>query len=634
MRWSIRAASCPKRFASAANGQVNLTVPRNSTHGLGYVIYGLAGPQGNVSLAGTSGVLAGATPTAANNGTAARQPRHRDGRLFTLRLNTTPVTLPAPAGESNPVRDVHADGDTAMFKIDGGVDLNDSCGSRRRHTGQHDLRIREFHHDSHARLHLPDGNGNVGTGVGALRASDRCDAACRGSALCDGPRPFDIETPRRAATAVRRYSPIFDGTIYVDRLPPEAAVDSFAPKPATRAIPIVASSSCGRSTRRRTTCTSFSIAGQRFRTPKCCKWPSRGQGSARAFDRSQWNRSFVSVTTGNHVATVVTFEPTYDGTRGFNVQRFRWPVHADQHRGRLRRPLCRRPIGDRRSQRCRRVRADPLQSERPVQRRRRCDRRRIGGQPRPDRAWGPNSSPMGQHQRCWTSTTACCGGVPTWTAMDRLTPRTWRRYMHILGHLLAIRPQRRWQRGCPRRGDVRHSTVPHRARRLQPRTVSSTPPTTRCGERITSGLVIRRSRGWRLRRRSRCRRLRRVEVSLRISSRTFDGRRSSRACPHPSRQPRQCSSWPLWPCLIRRRSFSPVDFCVRDTRKSDQCAEAPRLECVPPILGRLEVPLIAGGTASVETHRSNFQCICPRVRSARQVSLTRQYSFDTRHVKK
>ena len=51
-------------------------------------------------------MLEGATPTQANNGTA----RLADvdvitANSFSVQLNTTPVTLPAPMGESNPVRD-------------------------------------------------------------------------------------------------------------------------------------------------------------------------------------------------------------------------------------------------------------------------------------------------------------------------------------------------------------------------------------------------------------------------------------------------------------------------------------------------------------------------------------------------
>ena len=62
--------SIPNSIRVSGSGQINMRIPRNDTHGKGYVIYGLAGPQGSLSLTNVASVLAGATPTAANNGTA------------------------------------------------------------------------------------------------------------------------------------------------------------------------------------------------------------------------------------------------------------------------------------------------------------------------------------------------------------------------------------------------------------------------------------------------------------------------------------------------------------------------------------------------------------------------------------
>ena len=118
-------------------------------------IYGVAPPQGTLSLTNVASTLAGATPTAANNGTA----RLADidvitGNTFTVQLNTTPVTLPAPAGEVNPVRDVHADGDTAMIRIDGGLNVNGVAGIDHVTPGSVVYGFEELHDDAHARLHL------------------------------------------------------------------------------------------------------------------------------------------------------------------------------------------------------------------------------------------------------------------------------------------------------------------------------------------------------------------------------------------------------------------------------------------------------------------------------------------------
>ena len=105
-------------------GRVTLTVPGNANGSgtitdNGYVIYGLARPQGTITIPGVTQTLSDGTLTAGGYGT------QRIARLdvitsdsFTLQLNTTAVTLP------NGMRDRPADGDNALFRIDGGLDFN------------------------------------------------------------------------------------------------------------------------------------------------------------------------------------------------------------------------------------------------------------------------------------------------------------------------------------------------------------------------------------------------------------------------------------------------------------------------------------------------------------------------------
>jgi hypothetical protein len=89
------------------------------------LIYGVAGPQGSMSVLnrGTSQVLAGATPSNSNS------QRYSDidvvtSNSFTVNLNTTPISLKDPDHAGQFVRDIHADGDTAMIRIDDGLNVN------------------------------------------------------------------------------------------------------------------------------------------------------------------------------------------------------------------------------------------------------------------------------------------------------------------------------------------------------------------------------------------------------------------------------------------------------------------------------------------------------------------------------
>ena len=307
----------PEAIRVDANGQINMVVPRNGTHGLGYVIYGVAGPQGTLSLDGTSGVLAGTIPTSANNGTARQSSLDIvSGDSFTLRLNTTPVMLPTPAGESNPVRDVHADGDTAMFKIDGGLDLNNSLGVDDVTPGSMTYGFENFT-STRTPGYINTGSGNVGTGHGLY------EQTIDTTQLDEGPHYVTVRAFRHrdAATAGDGGPAVFTDfrrTIYVDRLPPEAAVISFAPTatdPNDRTIIVGSVDETANNMH------FFLDLPATVTDAEVRQMALNGQGTASAYDRTQWNLAFNSVKTGNHVVTVVTFESTFDGTRGFNVQR-------------------------------------------------------------------------------------------------------------------------------------------------------------------------------------------------------------------------------------------------------------------------------------------------------------------------
>jgi hypothetical protein len=113
----------PPLLVVNADGTVNLRVPRNrNEYGVendkGYVIYGLAGPQGVLSLTNIDHIIPGGTPTPATNGTTRLSPIDViSATSFQIRMNTNAVNL------LGSFRDHPADGDNALFKIDDGVDV-------------------------------------------------------------------------------------------------------------------------------------------------------------------------------------------------------------------------------------------------------------------------------------------------------------------------------------------------------------------------------------------------------------------------------------------------------------------------------------------------------------------------------
>ena len=109
---------------------VDLRIPRTHNadgqeHNQSYVIYGLATPQAasGLEIHGAAGLLSGTTPAAndfANGKTRLSDLHLITADAFEVSLLTNEVRLLG----SDDLRDIHADGDQALLKLDGGVDIN------------------------------------------------------------------------------------------------------------------------------------------------------------------------------------------------------------------------------------------------------------------------------------------------------------------------------------------------------------------------------------------------------------------------------------------------------------------------------------------------------------------------------
>ena len=114
----------PDVITVAAGGSVTMRIPRNQTtsgvqHGKGYVIYGLPRPQGDLRSATSRRRSGRRLP--GNNATA------RIAAIDVITANSFNVTLNTHKRTlSDGFHDMHADGDRAYVRIDGGLDLNDN----------------------------------------------------------------------------------------------------------------------------------------------------------------------------------------------------------------------------------------------------------------------------------------------------------------------------------------------------------------------------------------------------------------------------------------------------------------------------------------------------------------------------
>jgi hypothetical protein len=221
---------------------------------------------------------------------------------------------------------VHADGDHAIIRIDDGLDINGVPGIDDTTLGSAAYGFENFR-TLYSPGYIWNGLVNVGTGSGTYVQS--IDA----TQLSEGRHYITVRAFRhRNSASLGDGGPAvftdFKRTIYIDRLPPEAAVVSFAPyasapnDPNNRDLVV-------RSVDQ--TADSMHILldlPANLTEPQILALVNSGN-RAGYYDRDQFIRGF-GVNFGNHVATVVTYEPTGN----YNIQRFAGLFTQTNNRGR------------------------------------------------------------------------------------------------------------------------------------------------------------------------------------------------------------------------------------------------------------------------------------------------------------
>lgn len=292
------------------DGTVNLRVLRNrapgndgAQHNSGYLVYGLAGPQGNLSLSNVDSTMLGSTPTndAANGTTRLGDVDVIKADSFNVTLNTNAVNL------LGSIRDRDADGDAAYLKLDGGRDVNGNSGVDFVTPGSVLYGFENFADLNDAGFFNADGNGTFEQSIDTTqlaegyhflttRAFRHRDAASGGDG---GPAVFSD----------------FKRAIYVDRLAPETGFDSFRAFGAdnsgdndvwVRSLDKTADS-----------VHVFLNLGAAESDASILARALNGEGATDQLDLDIFKTGFFGIGNGNNALTVVTFEPT--GTT--NVQR-------------------------------------------------------------------------------------------------------------------------------------------------------------------------------------------------------------------------------------------------------------------------------------------------------------------------
>lgn len=290
--------------SSLGSGKVTLRIPRNQnvngvSHGKGYVMYGLPRPVGTLSVSNVSQTLAAEAQSASDNST---------GRItavdvvtantFNLTLATSKVVL------SDSFHDSYADGDRALFKVNEGLDLNNSGAVDNISSNFANTTVYGF--ENFSTTNLPGYNQASGNGtyVQTIDASKL-------------PEGYNYVTARawrhQGATESEVYSD-FRKVIYVDRLKPQSTVTStaqYGPADATRDLQITSTDSTANSVH------VLLDLPANLNDAQVLALLNSGN-HATQIDRNLFSLINTGTTDGNHVLTVVSYEITGN----LNVQRY------------------------------------------------------------------------------------------------------------------------------------------------------------------------------------------------------------------------------------------------------------------------------------------------------------------------
>ena len=296
----------PRVLVVNGDGTVNARFQRNGSfkadgstfgHGNGYLVYGLSGPQGTLSLTGTSGTLAGGTPTAATNGST------RLADVDVVTADSFGVTLNTQAVRHlGTIRDRDADGDNALISLNGGTDLNGNGRVDFVTPGTVAYGFEQFTGTRRPGYAAADGNGQYAQQIDA-------------TGLAEGYHFLEVRAFRhRDDGGPAVYTP-FKRTVYVDRLKPvsDLAATNALPGGSADGRQFVVRSADGTADSVHT----FLDLPAGLSDAEVLAYVDGGNRAGR-IDRDQFAYGFDGLASGNHALTVVTYEITGN----VNVQRF------------------------------------------------------------------------------------------------------------------------------------------------------------------------------------------------------------------------------------------------------------------------------------------------------------------------
>jgi hypothetical protein len=261
-----------------------------------------------------SGSLAGGTPpvndVVANATTRLATLPIVTANTINVRLDTQAVTL------SDGFRDTDADGDNAVLKVNQGVDTNGNGHNDYTTPGSVVYGFEEF------------AAANKSPGYGSVSGNGWYQQAIDATNLPEGYNFISVRAFRHRSDGGPAVFTDFKKVVYLDRVPPPAAVVSFAPyasdpnNPNNRDLIVKSVDATANNMH------FFLDLPANLTNAQILAMVGSGS-QANYYDRDQFIRGWSNINYGNHVATVVTYEPTGN----YNIQRFPGLFTATNSRG-------------------------------------------------------------------------------------------------------------------------------------------------------------------------------------------------------------------------------------------------------------------------------------------------------------
>lgn len=275
-----------------SSGQVTIRVPRNKnannvTHNRGYVVYGPANPDGDLTLSNVAQTIAadsGSTPAAARRLTPIDVIQ---ADSFEVKLETV------PADPADPSRD-----DLAMLRLDGGIDLNGNG-----YVDSTDPSFVGYGYENFLTESVSLQSGGVDVGGGVFKGRYR--QVVNTTSLSEGRHYLSVIAFRNRPAGS---SPVFETwrkVILIDRVAPQMALSAPA---SGETIPASAYQFIVQSPDR--TANRVHLFLDKQPGTDLVALAQANQGLASQSDRGRFEAFLTGMTSGNHRLDVVAYEPT------------------------------------------------------------------------------------------------------------------------------------------------------------------------------------------------------------------------------------------------------------------------------------------------------------------------------------